>query len=348
MAYTDIDKPDLYFNTVLYTGNGSTQSITGVGFQPDETWIKCRNINRSHRLFDSVRGAGKRLVPDGNQAENTSTTLLNSFDSDGFTLGTAGAVNAASDIYVSWNWLASNTTGSNINGSITSTVSVNTTSGFSIVSYTGTGSTATVGHGLGVTPAMIIVKDRTNAGANWVCWNKNFSNLTNDYIILNNTDAKGTFSNYWGTSAPTSSVFGLGSGGLDNNRSSADIIAYCFADKKGFSKFGTYIGNGSSDGTFVYTGFKPAMVIMKKIDSAGNNWRIFDNKRSTSGFNVTDLALRPNTNNVEFSSNIDFVSNGVKIRNIDAETNTSGATYIYMAFAESPFTTSTGIPTTAR
>ena len=346
MAYTNIDKPDDYFNTVLYTGNGSTQSITGVNFQPDFNWIKHRNGASWHTLTDSVRGISKNLFSNETNAEVTNALRILSFDSDGLTVG--NDVNNSGNTYVAWNWLASNTTASNTDGSITSTVSASTVSGFSIVSYTGTGSTATVGHGLGVTPAMIIVKDRTNAVTSWVIWNKNFSNLTDNYLTLQTNNSTQTFSNYWGTSAPTSSVFGVGSGGLDNNRSSANIIAYRFAEIKGFSKFGSYTGNGSTNGAFVYTGFKPAWVVIKRTDST-SNWTILDNKRY--GYNQASVSPREMyTNSADAESNsgrIDIVSNGFKLRSVGTDANGNGNSYVYMAFAENPFVTSTGIPTCA-
>jgi len=350
MAYTPIDKSDDYFSILLWTGDGTSgRDITGVGFQPDWVWIKNRdNGSRYHTLNDSVRGVNRQLFSNVANAEETDTGQLQAFISDGFTVGSNANVNENTSGFVSFNWLASNSTASNTNGSITSTVSANTTSGFSIVSYTGTGSTATVGHGLGVTPAMIIVKDRTNGGTSWVVWNKNFSSLTNNYLTLNTQNSTQTFSNYWGTSAPTSSVFGVGSGGLDNNRSSANIIAYCFAEIKGFSKFGSYTGNGSTNGAFVYTGFKPAWVVIKRTDST-SNWTILDNKRY--GYNQASVSPREMyTNSADAESNsgrIDIVSNGFKLRSVGTDANGNGNSYVYMAFAENPFVTSTGIPTCA-
>ena len=257
MAYTDIDKPSDYFNTKLYSGNASTQSITGVGFQPDFTWIKQRNGTGWHQWVDAVRGSGKRINSNDTGAEYNDVNGLTSFDTDGFSLGTSGDYNGSGNTQVSWNWLASNTTASNTDGSITSTVSANTTSGFSIVSYTGTGSNATVGHGLGVVPKMIIVKLRSGAG-DWTVYNSNIGNT--NFLRLNGTLASTSQATYWNNTTPTSSVFSIGSAG-DVNTSSGTHIAYCFAEKKGFSKFGSYTGNGSTDGPFIYTGFKPALTI---------------------------------------------------------------------------------------
>jgi hypothetical protein len=333
MAYTTIDNPFKYFNTVLYTGNGSTQSITGVGFQPDWVWLKERDTaDEFHNLYDVIRGATKRLVSNTTGAESTQTGLT-SFDSDGFSLGSADTANKNTANFVSWNWLASGSTASNSNGSITSSVSANTTAGFSIVSYTGTGSSATVGHGLGTTPAMVIVKNRSEAFA-WNCYHQSLG--ATKYILLNATDASATGTT-WNDTAPTSSVFSIGStSGVNKNTN--NLIAYCFAEKPGYSKFGSYTGNGNADGTFVYTGFKPAMVIIKRSDSAGD-WFINDNKRDT--FNVVNHYLRPHTSASETSGTalLDFTSNGFKIRISDGAYNGSGATYIYMAFAEAPFVT---------
>ena len=344
MSYTNgLDKPSDYFNTVLYTGNGSTQSISGIGFQPDWTWIKRRNGATFHLLTDSVRGVTKQLYSNDVTAENTNSSHITSFDSNGFSLGSAGDVNSSSDTFVSWNWLAGGSASSNTDGDITSTVSANTTSGFSIVSYTGNGGTATVGHGLGVVPKMIIAKRRSETG-NWDIYNSNLGN--NKSIFLNTTDASFT-DNTWNSTTPTSSVFTVGNNNV--NRSGTTLIAYCFAEKKGFSKFGSYTGNGSTDGTFVYTGFKPAFVLAKKTNEQFTSWIILDNKRANS-FNPIEKRIFANLSNAEDSSSnyCDLVSNGFKFRTSDNNANDTDDSYIYMAFAESPFVTSTGIPTTAR
>jgi hypothetical protein len=342
MAYTDIDKPEDYFNTKLYSGNASTQSITGVGFQPDFTWIKQRNGTGWHQWVDAVRGSGKRINSNDTGAEYNDVNGLTSFDTDGFSLGTSGDYNGSGNTQVSWNWLASNTTASNTDGSITSTVSANTTSGFSIVSYTGTGSNATVGHGLGVVPKMIIVKLRSGAG-DWTVYNSNIGNT--NFLRLNGTLASTSQATYWNNTTPTSSVFSIGSAG-DVNTSSGTHIAYCFAEKKGFSKFGSYTGNGSTDGPFIYTGFKPALTITKRTSDI-EHWGMYDSTRDT--FNPASAELIPNLNASEGSFvDRDFLSNGFKIRSDNTARNGSGDTYIYMAFAENPFVTSTGIPTTAR
>jgi hypothetical protein len=350
MSYTNgLDKPDLYFNTKLYTGTEvSGNSITGVGFQPDFIWIKNRSDATNHNLYDSVRGGNGTshywLKSNATVAEGTNTSSLLTIDSDGFTLGDGNEVNGTPDNIVSWNWLASNTTASNTVGDIASTVSANTTSGFSIVSYTGTGANATVGHGLGVAPKMIITKARGTTN-NWGTYHESLGNT--DAIFLNLTNATDTFSGYWNNTSPTSSVFSVGSA-LGTNPS-ATMIAYCFAEKKGFSKFGSYTGNGNADGTFVYTGFKPAFVITKRTDGVVD-WYMFDNKRQNP-FNVINGMLRPSATSTELDESsvyLDFLSNGFKWKGGNAGNNASGGTYIYMAFAENPFVTSTGIPTTAR
>ena len=352
MAYTTIDKPTDYFNTVLYTGNNSSShSITGLDFQPDWVWIKPRNGTDGHVLTDSVRGALKRLRSEGTNAEDTLSGSLSSFDSDGFTVGNAGEVNSSSYNFVAWNWLASNTTASNTDGSITSSVSANTTSGFSIVSYTATGSTATIGHGLGAVPNWILVKKRAGGTArDWAVYHSaNTSAPETEILYLNNTDATADSSVYWNDTAPTSSVFTVGTGNEVNESSGNTYIAYCFAEKKGYSKFGSYTGNGNADGTFVYTGFKPAFVMTKRSSNT-ENWYIIDNKRSP--FNPPLNALSPNLSHAEDTNATgriqDFLSNGFKLRTSDTAVNGSGDSYIYMAFSESPFVTSLGIPTTAR
>ena len=346
MAYTTIDDPTLYFNTKLYSGDGaSTQAITGVNFRPDFVWIKSRNHTENHMLSDAVRGSTKRLRSDTTNAEDDlGSNGIQSFNTDGFTAGDGDAMNASGQTYASWNWLASNTTASNTDGSITSTVSANTTSGFSIVSYTGTGSAGTIGHGLNSTLSTIILKNRDDGSVFWYVFHKSLGN--NSELYLNGTDSAPGSTGAWNTTSPTSSVFSVGSHG-GTNASGQGIIAYCFAEKKGFSKFGSYTGNGNADGTFVFTGQKSAFIIIKNTSTSGTNWVMFDNKRI--GYNESNYYLRPSGSNTE-STNIplDILSNGFKIRTSAGDVNTSGNTYIYMCFAESPFTTSTGIPTTAR
>jgi hypothetical protein len=344
MAYTVVDNPREYFNTVLYTGNGSTNAITGVGFQPDWVWVKGRTNTPNHYLFDSVRGVQKNIHSNTTDAEATGANTLTAFGSDGFTLGSDGDPNGSGQNYVGWNWLANGTGVSNTQGSIASTVSANTTSGFSIVSYTGNATAgATVGHGLGVAPDVVICK-QTGGANDWMSYHSVLGNTKS--MRLNATDAVQTATTYWNDTSPTSIVFSLGSDTKGN--ASSTMIAYCFAEKKGFSKFGSYTGNGSTDGTFIYTGFKPAYFVIKRTDTT-ENWYCTDIKRNPIN-PVTGNLLLLNKTDAEISTSypVDFLSNGFKIRGNNNITNASGGSYIYMAFAENPFVTSTSIPTTAR
>ena len=472
MAYSSITNPGDYFNTVLYTGNGGTQSITGVGFQPDYVWLKERASDAvDHKNVDSVRGANKKLESNTNEVEGTATTTVTSFDCDGFSLGSSGATNGSSDTYVSWNWLAGGTaptqtytvkvvsdsgnkyrfddfgtsavtldlqeggtytfdqsdssnsghplrfsttsdgthgggseyttnvttTGtpgssgaqtvitvaasaptlyyyctqhsgmggqantnslfgsSNFAGSYQSLVSANTTAGFSIVTYSGTGSNATVGHGLGVAPSWIMVKEKTGSVNDWAVYAKAIGigmsspDPETDYLILNENNARADSNTVWNDTAPTSSVFSIGTGST-TNRSGSTYVAYCFSDVKGYSKFGGYTGNGNANGTFIYTGFKPAW-IMVKVTNDGDNWHIIDNKRNP--FNAMDSHLFANLNTVETTTssyNFDMLSNGFKPRSTNNAFNASTKPYVYMAFAENPFVANdsgTVVPSTA-
>jgi hypothetical protein len=345
MAYTTINKGSSYFNTVLYTGDGTTNQTKAItfGFQPDWAWFKARDAGQSNILVDSVRGGTKALVSEAANAEFT-LAVAQLFTSTGMIVSndaSANSLNSSGSSKVSWGWLGSNTTVSNTSGSITSTVSANTTSGFSVVSYTGTGANATVGHGLGVAPRMIIIKNRSSV-TNWLVYHASLGN--GNSIVLNTTGASFS-SGDWQNTTPTSSIISL-SGGTAVNESSSNHIAYCFAEIKGYSKFGSYTGNGSTNGPFIYTGFKPAFLIAKRTDSTGN-WRTRDNKRSP--YNAVELVLNPNLANAETTEDAhDFLSNGFKVRTTGPENNASGGTFIYMAFAENPFVTSGGIPVTAR
>ena len=349
MANTTIDKPSDYFNTILYTGDGTAigsggQSQTGVGFQSDFTWIKCTNNTDNHALTDSVRGVTKILKADNNDAEQTISETLTAFGSDGFTTGNNSKMGASGRTYAAWNWKAgtsfSNDASATGIGSIDSAGSVNTDAGFSIVSYTGTGSVGTVAHGID-TPKMILFKNRTTA-SNWLVYHEAIGNTHNLY--LDAVNGKGDRSDTFNDTSPTSSVFTVGT--ADLNTSGNSIIAYCFADVQGYSKVsGSYIGNGNVDGTFVYTGFKPAWLMVKS--TATNNWNMLDNKRSP--FNLMNQPIYADLDQGQESSDrFDFLSNGIKMRTTNTAVNGSGQEYIYMAFAENPFVTSTGIPTTAK
>ena len=463
MSYTNgLDKPSDYFNTKLYTGNGSTQSITGVGFQPDWVWIKRRNASSNHILTDVVRGNTKWLESNGTNAEQTGTDRITSFDSDGFGLGSNANVNANTGTFTSWNWLAGGTApsitynvkvvsdsgnkyrfddfgtsavtldlqeggtytfdqsdssnsghplrfsttsdgthgggseyttnvstigtagsagaktvitvaasaptlyyyctqhsgmggqantnstfgSSNFSGSIQSTVSANISAGFSIVSYTATGSAGTLGHGLSAVPKMIILKERVGT-ENWMVYHAgNTSAPETDYLLLNSTSATADFP-VWNDTAPTSSVFSIGTDS-STSTSGDTYIVYCFAEKKGYSSFGTYQGNGNADGTFVYTGFKPAWFMIKRTNNT-SDWHIQDNKRDT--FNPVDTSLFANTTDTDTTSSTydtDFLSNGFKLRGTTTARNDAGSPYIYIAFAESPFVNSNGVPNNAR
>ena len=327
MAYTSIDNPELYFQTKLYTGNGGTQSITLDGsenMQPDWVWIKVRSQAHNHYLYDAVRGVQEKLSSNTNGAEiDMGSTGLTAFNSDGFSIGNDTDENASGQTYASWNWKES------------------ATAGFDIVSYTGTGSAKTVSHNLGVKPDVIICKSRSGAEE----WRPYFSVLgATKGMRLNGTNAEDTDSGYWNNTEPTSSVFTVGTNG-GTNGNGVTFIAYCFADVKGYSKFGSYTGNGNADGTFVYTGFKPAFVIYKRYDSGSYSWVLVDNKRNT--FNAVDKYVHPDLSAAEGTVTLmDFLSNGFKMRVNDTTSNQGSI--IYMAFAESPFVNSNGVPNNAR
>ena len=359
MSYTNgLDKPTDYFNTITYTGDDvDGRTITGVGFQSDFSWVKARSSAFSHYIIDAIRydsGASKYLKLDssynGGDETPSGAGWISALNSDGYVCknGTSNTNNCNENgvTYVAWNWLGANGTASNTDGSITSTVSANTTSGFSIVSYTGTGANATVGHGLN-SPAKFIILKRRDATNDWEIGS---DALGWDKHLYFTTGAANSSSDRWQNTAPTNSVFYIQTA-AGNNASSSPFIAYCFAEKKGFSKFGSYTGNGNSDGTFIYTGFKPAFVIMKRTDTTGN-WLLFDNNRSSSGgSNLIQQYLYPNLNDAEDSDatrGIDFLSNGFKQRNDFSAINASGGSYIYMAFAEQPLVGTNNIPATAR
>jgi hypothetical protein len=343
-----IDDGSDYFNTVLYTGNGSSQSITGVGFSPDFLWLKERSSTSHHQLFhDADGGVPKFMQSSSNIAEVQNSAVVSSFDSDGFSVGSSGGSNQSGETYVGWNWYTGASYGSNTDGSITSTVSANTTAGFSIVTYTGNATNGTtVGHGLGKVPSMVVTKARTDSPSHWRTYHTGLTDYT--YAVsLNSTDAEFTGSGLH--AVPTSSVFAL-TNSSQRNQNTINYVAYCFADIEGYSKFGSYTGNGSTDGPFVYTGFKPAWLMIKNVEQAGGQWFIHDNKRET--FNPSNSSLFAESSQAETANNsaldIDFLSNGWKKRNTGSGANNDGIKYIYMAFAENPFATSGGVPVTAR
>jgi len=351
MAYTTINKHTDYFNTVLYTGNGSNgRAITGVGHQPDLVWIKNRDATEEHLWYDVVRGADKLLRSNNTAGDATTstTTYFNSFDSDGFTVGSETGMNANGQDIAAWNWKANGSGSSNSNGSITSTVSVNTTAGFSIVKWTGNGvAGASIGHGLGVIPKLILVK-RTNAdGNNWTVYHASLGNTHR--LELNNDTVSTSDAGAWNNQTPTANVFYTGNNTTVGNNGST-YIAYCFAKKTGYNSFGIYTGLNSSNGNFIYTGFKPSFIITKRTDASGG-WRIYDTKRFRAGgpnnkFNY----LRPHQNSVEGTTDsggaFDMVSNGFKFYTSEADLCGSG-NYIYMAFGQS-LVGSNNVPCTAR
>jgi hypothetical protein len=332
----DDESPSDYFNTVTYTGDSAARTITGVGFQPDFLWTKCRSTTESHRLHDVVRGGNGTVLYELNSNETSAEgtdTLVTGLTSDGFTIASgSNTPNVSGRTYVAWNWKAGGTGVSNTAGSITSTVSANQDAGFSIVSYTGNATISTVGHGLGVAPSLIIIK-RRNASTNWPTWHVSISSGTGDFLELNLTGGTVVDLTFFTATAPTETVFSLGTGSGQTNASSASHIAYCFAEIEGYSKFGSYTGNNNADGPFVYTGFRPKFWMSKRTDST-SSWLIVDGERNT--YNVVDDYLVPNTSAAENSATfVDFLSNGVKFRGTTH--NDSGATFIYMAFAENPF-----------
>ena len=354
MAYTTIDDPSAYFHTQLYTGDGaSTNAITNDAnagdFQPDWIWIKRRDGADNHHVFDTSRGITKELNTNGAGSEGSGTNLVKSSDTDGFTLGDNGGVNGSSETYVAWQWKANggttttNDASSTGVGSLDSVYQANTTAGFSIITYTGTGSNATIAHGLGSAPTMLIVKNRSSAES-WMVGHHKNSNGFQSSVFLDLTAAKDTDAVYFNNTAPTSTVISIGTN-TKINHASENHVMYAFAEIQGYSKFGSYTGNGNVDGPFVYTGFSPAWVIVKRFDS-GNNWHLHDNKRVP--YNSNNKTLYPNLDNVEQTEDFDMLSNGFKLRESGGGYNASGGTYIYMAFAESPFVSSEGVPTTAR
>ena len=348
MAYTNIDDPSAHFQTATYTGNAGTLAVVNDGnsdLQPDWVWCKRRDVSANHVLYDSSRGASKVLYSNLTDGEET-VSGVTAFNTDGFTLGSDGNANASSGSQVAWQWKANGgTTSSNTDGSITTTVQANTTAGFSIVTYTGNATNgATIGHGLGVVPQVIIKKNRSDSSPEWNVYHHSIGNTKS--LFLNTTDAATTESAYNNTS-PTSSIQTINGSGA-NNGDGDNMIAYFFTPIKGYSKFGSYTGNGSTDGTFVYTGFRPAWLMIKR-SSAAENWFIQDTTRGT--FNVVNKTLFANLSDSEYTNtnyNVDHLSNGFKLRTTDNHVNASGNTYIYMAFAEHPFVSSKGVPTTAR
>jgi hypothetical protein len=358
MAYTTIDDPSAFFQTALYTGNATNNTaITFDGnsdMQPDWLWSKNRaSDGYEHHVVDSVRGVNQLLRVSADIHEFTSAPAFRSFNSDGFTLGENSYMNVDSDIQVMWGWKAgtsfTNDASSTSVGTIDSAGSISADAGFSIMTYTGTGSNGTVAHGLSAIPKMIIIKNRTKTSGDrdWAVYHQTLGN--GSFILLNSNAAKDDSDGFFNATTPTSSVFSLG----DNTRVNASndtYVAYCFSEKQGYSKFGSYTGNGNADGPFVYTGFKPAFIMAKRSNSASSgNWNIRDSKRSPT--NVASQVLQADSSAAEGTATgtlIDMYSNGFKPRNGGSGVNAGSSLYIYMAFAENPLVTSTGVPATAR
>ena len=357
MAYTTIDDPSAYFHTQLFTGNGSTQSITNDAnagdFKPDWLWIKSRGTTHGHAVFDSNRGGNARLASEGTQEERTNEGNV-TFQTDGFNVTSSHpTTNNNSTNMVAWQWKANggttttNDASSTGVGTIDSVYQANTTAGFSIVTHTGSGSAGNIAHGLGAVPEWIVTKNRTDSGQSWANYHVGIG--AQYYLELDTTDAQETASSVWGDTTPSSTTFRVGGANGKNNASSKNYVSYCFTPIQGYSKFGSYTGNGSLDGPFVYLGFKPAWVLIKQTSTI-QNWILYDNK--INPFNEAVTKLSPNLDSAEDSStgnnDIDMLSNGFKVREDNNDMNESGQNFIYMAFAEHPFVSSEGVPTTAR
>jgi hypothetical protein len=347
MAYTTVNKPKDYFNTKIYTADQqANRVISGVGFQPDFVWLKNRDSAVTHDLYDAVRGATKALHTNSSSAETNQPDGLTAFNSDGFTVDTSWGNYATGNSYASWNWKANGSGSANTDGSINSTVSANTTSGFSIVSYTGNGTAgATIGHGLGTAPKVVLIKRRSQSGQ-WVMGHGSLG--FTKFLELDLTGGAQTSSSRFNDTAPTNSVFTVGST-LDTNANGIELIAYCFSEVQGFSKMGSYTGNGSSSsGAFINTGMKPSF-IMGKYTGGSGDWYLWDNTRL--GYNPDNNKIKPNSNSTESTEDwIDIYSNGFKFFNNSGDFNYNGYNFVYLAFAEAPLVggTGAGIPCTAR
>ena len=358
MAYTTINKSTDYFNTKLYTGTGSNQSLTGVGFKPDFVWTKNRSENSDNRLFDAIRGALYVLTSNNTDTSSSSADTLTSFDTDGFTLGSSFRVNKNTNKFATWNWKANGSGSSNTAGSITSTVSASATSGFSIVQWTGNRSqTQTIGHGLGSIPKMIIIKN-TSVTQGWTVYSSEIG--ANERLVLNSNATQGTCTACFANTRPTNTVFTVGDD-ADTNGTGNTMIAYCFSDVQGYQKIGSYTGNnpaGGSNTQFVYTGFKPKFVMFKEMSGAGN-WNIYDSSRngslSENNINIRQARLAWNDHGAESSftsdNGVDILSNGFNIRDNSNDfytVNANNETYMYYAVAEAPLVGTNNVPANAR
>ena len=344
-VYTTIDNPELYFQCKTYTGNGSTQAITFDGsenMQPDFVWCKKRNSAQNHGACDSVRGVQKVVYFDLDAAQATDANSVTAFGTDGFTLGSSGDFNQSSDTYVGWCWKAGGSGSSNSEGDITATVSASTAAGFSLIKFQGNGSTSqSVGHGLNGTPTFWMIKNLTDSSTDFTCYLKAV-----DRIKLNTTEVMEQ--NYLMSANSTTVTTPSEAGSTWGNTASKDYMVWVWQQIQGYSAMGKYIGNGNANGPYIHCGFRPSYILGKNLTNDGNHWFIVDNKRST--YNGDSRWLKADYNDAELTNlvNPDFLSNGFKIRNSNAIYNTSGSSYIYIAFAESPFVNSNGVPNNAR
>jgi len=327
------ENPTKQFDTVLYTGNGGTNAISNVNFQPDLVWLKRRDSSASHQLYDSSRGTGKLISSNTNDAEQTVSTGINSFDSSGFTLGSAGGANASGGTFVAWCWKSNGgTTASDGNGSITTTVQANTAAGFSILTYTGTGSNATIGHGLSAKPDFILFKRRSGSGENWQVYHSSLG--ATKYLLLNSSNGESTSSTRFQDTEPTNSVISIGSeSGV--NTSSGTHVAYVWHSVDGYSRFERYTGNGNTDGPFVFTGFRPKLVYLKK-SSGSTAWNIFYSPPKTFNSSANDYIVWSNNDSEANGVPVDFLSNGFKIRSSGTGVNENGGDFVYGAWGDVP------------
>ena len=345
MAYSTIDDPTLYFNTVLYTGTGSEQTVSGVNFSPGLTWLKSRSNGQPNVLSDSVRGGNKQLYTADTQAETTYSQYLKSFNSDGFVLGTDSGINQSSQTFVSWNWKAGGSASNNTDGNKTISLSVNTTAGFSVGTYAGTGQDSTIGHGLGAVPDWLMIKNRSSGSRKWQLWHNGLTG-TNKYLAIDRSDAELTDSASWDNTAHSNTVWNTyGSG--EANQNGENFVCYAWTSIQGFSKFGSYTGNGNANGPFIYTGFKPAWIMTKQING-GSSWIVHDNKRDPINTVTEYFTVEENDAAGTLANSFDLCSNGFKVRTSNGDRNSSGDSFAYWAFAESPLVNSEGIPNNAR
>jgi len=345
MAYSTIDDPSLHFNTVLYTGTGSEQTVSGVNFSPGLTWLKSRSNGQPNVLSDSVRGGNKQLYTADTQAETTYSQYLKSFNSDGFVLGTDSGINQSSQTFVSWNWKAGGSASNNTDGNKTISLSVNTTAGFSVGTYAGTGQDSTIGHGLGAVPDWLMIKNRSSGSRKWQLWHNGLTG-TNKYLAIDRSGAELTDSASWDNTAHSNTVWNTyGSG--EANQNGENFVCYAWTSIQGFSKFGSYTGNGNANGPFIYTGFKPAWIMTKQING-GSSWIVHDNKRDPINTVTEYFTVEENDAAGTLANSFDLCSNGFKVRTSNGDRNSSGDSFAYWAFAESPLVNSEGIPNNAR